>query len=255
MLVVKILLKHYKKHFHNKSRYPNDSLAYWQFVHEIKPGDIIFAKKGIHEIVGYGVVESGYNYDERFGEYAHVLSVNWKEKGNWHHKGNLITKALTKITDYSDLVETITNYFETYHDTIEKVQKENDSTYSDTMTDKDYGLLNVNNKNIWRIIPGSTEIREETWQECKEKGFISIGFSSGQTVDYSKYKSVEDLRDLLLDVNADIPENTTAPQLVWNFVNEIKVNDIIVANNGRYGKIYGIGIVKSDYIPPEKVDF
>lgn len=126
---------------------------------------------------------------------------------------------------------------------------------SGTMDEEDYGLLNVNNRNIWRIIPGRTEIREETWKECKEKGFISIGFSSGKSVDYSKYKSVEEIRDVLLDINQDINENTTAPQMIWNFVNEIKINDIIVANNGRNGNIYGIGIVKSDYISPDDVDF
>ena len=34
-----------------------------------------------------------------------------------------------------------------------------------------------------------------------------------------------------------------------------KIVDIIVANNGRYGDVYGIGIVKSEYISPEDVDF
>ena len=125
----------------------------------------------------------------------------------------------------------------------------------DDMVEEGYGLLNVNNRNIWRIIPGKKEVREDIWNECKDKGFISIGFDSGKPVDYSKYKSVEEIRDVLLDINQDIDENTTAPQMVWNFVNEIKVNDIIVANNGRYGDVYGIGIVKSEYISPEDVDF
>ena len=30
----------------------NSALATWQFVHEMKPGDIVFAKKGQNQIVG-----------------------------------------------------------------------------------------------------------------------------------------------------------------------------------------------------------
>ena len=38
-------------------------LMLWQFVHDMKPGDIVFAKKGRSEIIGRGVVESDYMYD------------------------------------------------------------------------------------------------------------------------------------------------------------------------------------------------
>lgn len=41
----------------------NDILAAWQFVSEMKPGDVIFAKKGRSEIIGRGVVTGEYVYD------------------------------------------------------------------------------------------------------------------------------------------------------------------------------------------------
>ncbi|MBE6486636.1 MAG: AAA family ATPase [Methanosphaera stadtmanae] len=115
------IVKALQKHYNNNSRYTNDSLAYWQFVHEIKMGDIIFVKKGIHEIVGYGVVDSSYVFDESLGEYAHSLGVKWEEKGHWPFEGNLILKTLTKITDYPDLVKTISDFFETSPDDVEQV--------------------------------------------------------------------------------------------------------------------------------------
>ena len=125
----------------------------------------------------------------------------------------------------------------------------------DNMNNENYGLLNVNNRNIWRVTPGWREIREEVWAEWKEKGFISIGSVIENKLNYNDYKSIEELKDILLEINEDMSERSRSPQMVWTYVHEIKVNDIIVANNGRYGDIYGIGIVKSEYIPPEEVDF
>ena len=40
--------------------YKNDAHATWQFSREIKPGDIIIAKKGMLKVIGRGVVESDY---------------------------------------------------------------------------------------------------------------------------------------------------------------------------------------------------
>jgi len=37
--------------------YKNQVHATWQFANDIKPGDIIFVKKGRKEIIGRGVVE------------------------------------------------------------------------------------------------------------------------------------------------------------------------------------------------------
>ena len=34
----------------------NDTLACWQFAHVMRPGDILFAKKGLKKVVGYGTV-------------------------------------------------------------------------------------------------------------------------------------------------------------------------------------------------------
>ena len=101
---------------HSNSSFVNDSLAYWQFAHEIKEGDIVFAKKGNHEIVGYGIVKSGYFFDEKMGEYPHGLKVNWKEKGNWTYDGILVIKTLTKINDYTELINTINGFFESSPD-------------------------------------------------------------------------------------------------------------------------------------------
>ena len=63
----------------------------WDFANTIKPGDIVFARKGVKEIVGLGIVESDYIYDPDYihdgeYEYMHVRKVKWLEKGSWIYK-------------------------------------------------------------------------------------------------------------------------------------------------------------------------
>lgn len=43
--------------------YINSACATWEFANEMKPGDIVFAKNGMHLIIGRGVVKSDYIYD------------------------------------------------------------------------------------------------------------------------------------------------------------------------------------------------
>lgn len=59
-----------KQEYGDSSSYKNSAHATWQFVHDIKVGDIVFAKKGNNGILGKGIVESDYEYDaDRTDEY------------------------------------------------------------------------------------------------------------------------------------------------------------------------------------------
>ena len=81
----------------------NDVLALWQFANEMKPGDVIFAKRGIKEIIGRGVVTGDYLYDADAEHYRNVRKVRWTHKGNWSlDKPWSVRKTLTEITDYTD---------------------------------------------------------------------------------------------------------------------------------------------------------
>ncbi len=94
--------------------YKHASLETWQFVHDIKPGDIIFAKRGQHEIIGRGIVESDYFYDDaRDSLYKNLRQVKWTHKGSWEHPdGAAITKVLTDVTSYTDYVAKLNALFE-----------------------------------------------------------------------------------------------------------------------------------------------
>lgn len=101
-----------KATFDEKLSYKNSAHATWQFVNEMKVGDIIFVKKGMHQLVGRGVVTSEYEYDEeRIDEYKNTRQVTWTHKGEWPHPGQAVMKTLTDITSYIDYVEQLNSLF------------------------------------------------------------------------------------------------------------------------------------------------
>lgn len=92
--------------------YKNDAHATWQFVNEMKPGDIVFAKKGMHQIIGRGVVESDYEFDSSRTRYKNIRTVKWTDKGEWAHPGQAVMKTLTDITAYTDYVTKLNALFQ-----------------------------------------------------------------------------------------------------------------------------------------------
>ena len=91
----------------------NDVLALWQFANEMKPGDVIVAKRGIKEIIGRGVVTGDYVYDADAEHYRNVRGVRWTHKGNWRlDKPWSVRKTLTEITDYTDRLAQLKAFFE-----------------------------------------------------------------------------------------------------------------------------------------------
>lgn len=90
----------------------NSAHANWQFVHDINPGDIIFAKRGMSEIIGRGIVEGDYEYDaEATDGYPHIRRVKWTHRGSWTREKKFAQKTLTDVTDYPDFVAEIASLF------------------------------------------------------------------------------------------------------------------------------------------------
>ena len=91
--------------------YKNSAHATWQFATEMEPGDVVYAKKGMYKIIGRGVVQSAYMYDEDRDEFKHIRKVGWTHKGEWEHPGQAVTKVLTDITDYTEYVQKLEALF------------------------------------------------------------------------------------------------------------------------------------------------
>ena len=93
--------------------YINSAHLTWQFANEMNIGDVVFVKKGMHRLIGRGVVMSDYEFDDsRDDKYKHFRQVDWTHRGDWPHPGKAVTKTLTDITPYTDYVEKLKVIFE-----------------------------------------------------------------------------------------------------------------------------------------------
>lgn len=94
-----------------ENSYTNDSLAIWQFSHEMQPGDIVYAKKGMSIIVGRGIIKGEYSYDADRFDYKNCRTIEWTNVGEWEYPNKLPMKTLTRINDYADIVERLESIF------------------------------------------------------------------------------------------------------------------------------------------------
>lgn len=122
-------IKDYMKKVYDPSySYKNNAHCLWQFANEIKVGDVIFVKKGMHKIIGKGIVTSDYIYDTSRSTYKHIRKVDWQNKGEWEHPGQAVMKTLTNISAYPDYVQKLLALFA--EDTSEEVSEQKEIKYS-----------------------------------------------------------------------------------------------------------------------------
>ena len=112
--------------------YRNATLEIWQFVHEMKSGDIVIVKKGAKSILGRGVVISEFIYDEKQPQnYRYYRKIAWTHKGEWEHPKKALPETLTDITRYIGYVEEL-------HQILQCTQEENAQKTLDSYTEADF---------------------------------------------------------------------------------------------------------------------
>lgn len=92
----------------------NDSNTLWSFQREMRPGDIVFVKRGRRTVLGRGVVSSEPRYEAKLEPYVHVRDVEWTTSGEWslpEDAPSLPMKTLTRLDD-DGLVEQIEQLME-----------------------------------------------------------------------------------------------------------------------------------------------
>jgi len=129
----------------------NDAAACWDFRSNISIGDVIFAKKGVTEYLGCGIVTSEYFYDKKRSEYKNCRRINWIKKNTIQADHKIAIKTLTDVTQYTDYVEKLKNLFEIGVDSRSDIKPEsNDSCkyplntilYGPPGTGKTYNTIN-----------------------------------------------------------------------------------------------------------------
>jgi 5-methylcytosine-specific restriction protein B len=128
------------------------------FLHEIRKGDMVFVKRGIKELVGFGEVTSDYFYDPDQSEYRHLRKAEWRKKGSWmipDSMKNLPVKTLTELTD-SERIKQLLTLIE--NGAAMKISEETNAYVLDTAAIQ-YWWLNANPK-IWDIVAPPIGMRQ-----------------------------------------------------------------------------------------------
>ena len=94
-----------KRFYPTEGSAKNTTLAVWQFANEMRSGDVVFAKKGRNTIIGRGIVESEYMFDDNLPNYKHIRRVKWTDVGEWKTEEVHAMKTLTNVTRYKDYVD------------------------------------------------------------------------------------------------------------------------------------------------------
>ena len=107
--------------YSSKDSYPkNDSKANWEFANKMDIGDIVYVKQGLEPILlGRGIIESDYIYDDTRNEYKSIRKVRWTHNGVYNVDFNELDikqwnqKTLTDISEnkYKDFCKKIEKVF------------------------------------------------------------------------------------------------------------------------------------------------
>lgn len=94
----------YEKHreVFGKKNPTKNALACHQFAREMQAGDHVLFKEHNRSIVGHGVIQSGYEFDETHPTFRHIRHVEWKIVGRWEipKPRQIASKRLTDFTQY-----------------------------------------------------------------------------------------------------------------------------------------------------------
>lgn len=104
-------------------------------------------------------------------------------------------------------------------------------------------IENEREKHYWVLSAGENA---EEWEYFKKESVIAVNFHEYQLGDLSQYSSKEEIKTAMKSINESFETRTNDIHALWQFANEIQIEDIVYIKNGR-SKIIGRGIVKSDY--------
>lgn len=99
--------------FPERGTQSNTAHMLWNLSRVMKEGDVVFAKLGRLEVIGWGVVTGPLSFNPELEELQNVVPVNWEEKKAIKHPDRklLPTKTLTDITDDQELLKILADAY------------------------------------------------------------------------------------------------------------------------------------------------
>lgn len=233
--------------------YKNAGHATWQFANEVKPGDIVFVKRGVHKFIGRGIVTSDYIYDESRSEYRHIHQVKWTHRGEWEHDGQIVMKTLTDITPYTDYYRKLEDMFAALTD--EDVEPADDAIHYDRYTSEDFleevylsedryntlkGLL-LKKKNI--ILQGAPGVGKT--YAAERLAFSIMGEKDTSRIKVVQFHQSYSYEDFIMGYRPDGNGFSLAKGPFYEFCKEAEPDDreyffiIDEINRGNLSKVFG----------------
>ena len=238
--------------------YKNAGHYLWQFANQMKPGDIVFVKKGMHQIIGMGVIKSNYYFDGNIKDnYKNLRDVEWKEKGVWEAPHQSALKTLTDITQYTDYVKDLNNLFvndiNNHENELldESVKTEYEHYTGDEILEQVYmskdeyvKLVRIleNKKNI--ILQGAPGVGKTFI--AKRLAFSMLGEENTQQVNMVQFHQSYSYEDFVMGYRPNVNGFELKYGIFYNFCKEAEKDEenkyffiIDEINRGNLSKIFG----------------
>lgn len=233
--------------------YRNAAHLTWQFANEMKIGDVVFVKKGMHRLIGRGIVMSDYEFDDsRNDEFKHIRQVKWTHRGDWPHPGQAVMKTLTDITPYTDYVEKLKAIFEDEsEEDVEEVEQiypiyTKDDFLSDVyMSEEEYeklaGVLRIK-KNI--VLQGAPGVGKTF--AAKRLAFSMMGVKDVERVMMIQFHQSYSYEDFIMGFRPSSDGFELRRGAFYNFCKKAEIDGdkdyffiIDEINRGNLSKIFG----------------
>jgi len=182
------MAKRMQEVYKNDTSNNNGATACYDFLNKIKVGDIIIPKKGTKYYLGYGIVQSEYQFDPAAEHYTSIRKVNWIKKGEWEEKDqSIVIKTLTNITGNSVYVKKLIDLIGIENSSEPEIGHNplNQILYGPPGTGKTYHTINhalaiIENKNLAELKTATAKDRQrlksrfDKYVEEGQIGFITF---------------------------------------------------------------------------------
>ena len=207
------------------------------FTRTMRPGDVVYARRGPTEIIGRGVVCSEFRYDDARPAYRCVRDIEWTHVGSWpldRRVGAVSLQRVTENTSYNPAQ-------------LESLFRDRNSSGASTASVRAQGVGDSNQAKKhelqhWLYTPGEGAAR---WDEFRTAGIMALNWD--RVGDLASFPDKESLLDALYTHYGDWGGRPRkAADSVWDYIHAMKPGDIVYVRRS-FNEIVGRGVVRSDY--------
>ena len=207
------------------------------FTRTMRPGDVVYARRGPTEIIGRGVVRSEFRYDDTRPAYRCVRDIEWTHVGSWpldRRVGAVSLQRVTENTSYNPAQ-------------LESLFRDRNSSGASTASARAQGVgdssqAKKHELQHWLYTPGEGAAR---WEEFRTAGIMALNWD--RVGDLASFPDKESLLDALYTHYGDWGGRPRkAADSVWDYIHAMKPGDIVYVRRS-FNEIVGRGVVRSDY--------